>query len=278
MAAATLLSLFGRLRRPFPVPARTASAAWRSRGQGRPAGRRAKRAFLDGGEHGRTLWFAGRSARTSRAWRAAVLSLLLTSCGYCASAEPRAVASISPRRALIGEAVEEAAARFGLPVSWIEAVIAAESGGDPFALSPKGAMGLMQLMPPTWRELSVELGLGPDPFQHRDNILAGAAYLRRLYDRFGRSGFLAAYNAGPARYQAVLDGQRKLPAETIAYVAAVESRIDRSVAGIPGLVPPKISDWRAAGIFVSPISAQPPSVDRRTLTTVMDPPEPAVRP
>ncbi|MGH1557443.1 lytic transglycosylase domain-containing protein [Caulobacter segnis] len=76
-------------------------------------------------------------------------------------------------------------------------MIGAESGGDPRAVSPKGAMGLMQLMPGTWRDLSVQHDLGADPFDRRANVLAGAAYLRQLFDRFGRKGFLAAYNAGP---------------------------------------------------------------------------------
>ena len=62
-------------------------------------------------------------------------------------------------------------------------------------------------------------GLGADPFHPRDNILAGTAYLREMYDRFGARGFLAAYNAGPARYQQHLLDGRPLPLETRAYVA-----------------------------------------------------------
>ncbi|MBU6299154.1 MAG: lytic transglycosylase domain-containing protein, partial [Alphaproteobacteria bacterium] len=60
-------------------------------------------------------------------------------------------------------------------------------------------------------------GLGDDPFNARDNILAGTAYLRQMFDRFG-DGFLAAYNAGPGRYQAYLDGRQSLPAETLSYL------------------------------------------------------------
>ncbi|WP_164125555.1 transglycosylase SLT domain-containing protein, partial [Stenotrophomonas maltophilia] len=88
---------------------------------------------------------------------------------------------------------DEAAARFGLPAPWIAAVLRAESAGDPRAVSSAGAMGLMQLMPATWSTLHIRLGLGDDPFDPRDNILAGAAYLRDLYVRYGRTGFLAAY-------------------------------------------------------------------------------------
>src|SRR3546814_17844195 len=91
-----------------------------------------------------------------------------------------------------------------------------ESRGDVRAVSPKGAMGLMQLMPDTWASLRVRLGLGANPYDPRDNILAGAAYLREMHDRYGSPGFLAAYNAGPGRYEEALAG-RPLPAETRAY-------------------------------------------------------------
>ena len=57
----------------------------------------------------------------------------------------------------------------------------------------------MQIMPATWGQLRARYGLGPDPFDVRDNIMAGAAYLRELHDRYGSPGFLAAYNAGPGR-------------------------------------------------------------------------------
>ena len=60
-------------------------------------------------------------------------------------------------------------------------------------------MGLMQLMPGTWSEMRLMLGLGGDPFEPHDNIMAGTAYLRMVYDRFGYPGLFAAYNAGPGR-------------------------------------------------------------------------------
>ena len=72
-----------------------------------------------------------------------------------------------------------------------------ESGGNLRALSPKGAIGLMQIMPLTWEALRQRYRLGADPYDAHDNILAGTALLRELYDRFGAGGFLAAYNAGP---------------------------------------------------------------------------------
>jgi soluble lytic murein transglycosylase-like protein len=76
-----------------------------------------------------------------------------------------------------------------------------ESGANQRAQSQKGAMGLMQITPKTWTELSARYGLGADSYDPRDNILSGAAYIRELYDRYGAPGFLAAYNAGPGRYE-----------------------------------------------------------------------------
>lgn len=118
-------------------------------------------------------------------------------------------------------AVAEAAQRFGIPTAWIKAIMRAESAGDPHAISPKGAMGLMQLMPGTWAELRIRYRLGADPYDVHDNVIAGAAYLRELYDRYGTiRAALATYNAGPGRYEASLVGQ-PLPPETRAYVATL---------------------------------------------------------
>jgi len=116
--------------------------------------------------------------------------------------------------------IAEAAQRFGMAERWLRAVMRAESAGNVRAISSAGAMGLMQLMPATWAELRVRYQLGTDPYDPRDNILAGAAYLREMFNRYGSPGFLAAYNAGPGRYEEYLAG-RPLPAETRAYVAAL---------------------------------------------------------
>jgi soluble lytic murein transglycosylase-like protein len=94
------------------------------------------------------------------------------------------------------------------------------SGGDAKSVSSKAAIGLMQLMPATYAELRTRYGLGADPFDPHDNILAGAAYLRELLDQYGERGFLAAYNAGPERYEHYLRG-RSLPAETTDYVRRI---------------------------------------------------------
>jgi hypothetical protein len=125
--------------------------------------------------------------------------------------------------------VEDASRRFGVPVRWIRAVIDVESAGDVRARSPKGAMGLMQIMPETWAELRLRYNFGSDPYDSHDNILAGTAYLRELHDRYGSPGFLAAYNAGPGRYEEHLAG-RPLPAETQAYLQKLAPVIGNDIA------------------------------------------------
>nr|WP_244182271.1 lytic transglycosylase domain-containing protein [Gluconacetobacter entanii] len=117
--------------------------------------------------------------------------------------------------------VTDAATRAHIPPAWITGVMHAESQGDASAVSPRGAMGLMQIMPDTWRQLRAALKLGADPYDPHDNITVGAAYLRWLHDRYGDAGFLAAYNAGPGRYEQLLTAGKMLPDETRKYVAKV---------------------------------------------------------
>lgn len=122
--------------------------------------------------------------------------------------------------------VTEAARRFAVPEAWIMRAIRAESagkthvGGAPIR-SRVGAMGLMQLMPATWATMRDTHRLGSDPDDPRDNILAGTAYLRMMFDRFGYPGLFGAYNAGPARYAAHRDRGRSLPLETRLYMAKI---------------------------------------------------------
>ncbi|MGO9238222.1 MAG: lytic transglycosylase domain-containing protein [Methylocella sp.] len=126
--------------------------------------------------------------------------------------------------------IAEASQRFSVPAHWIRAVMQLESNGDTIALSPKGAMGLMQIMPQTYAELRLRYHLGADPYVPRSNILAGAAYLRELQERYGPTGFLAAYNAGPGRYEDYLMRGRPLPEETQNYVATLAP-----IMGVPEL-------------------------------------------
>lgn len=126
--------------------------------------------------------------------------------------------------------ISEAAKRFDIPESWIVQVMAAESAGrltlygKPIR-SSAGAIGLMQLMPGTWKAMRDALQLGGNPDDPHDNIIAGAAYLRSMYDRFGYPGVFAAYNAGPGRYADFLAGKKTLPRETSAYLRTVTAAI-----------------------------------------------------
>ena len=149
--------------------------------------------------------------------------------------------------------IEEAARRFGIPAAWIRAVMRAESAGDVHAISSAGAMGLMQIMPDTWAELRVRHRLGRDPYDPRDNIIAGTSYLREMYDSYGASGFLAAYNAGPGRYQDWRDRGRPLPAETRAYVAKIAPMLQTgsaaTVVASTSPVQPARPSWTQGQLF-----------------------------
>jgi soluble lytic murein transglycosylase-like protein len=172
--------------------------------------------------------------------------------------ESSAFAQTAPRPKSIdrfAKLIEEASDRFGVPACWIRAVLGIESGGDEHAISPRGAMGLMQLMPSTWVELSVRNGLGLDPFDPRDNILAGAAYLRKMHDRFGSAGFIAAYHAGPSRYEQHLATGLPLPPETIAYVKAVTPSLDDEHDEHTASHNRRTRPWREAPLFVERVDA-----------------------
>lgn len=162
--------------------------------------------------------------------------------------------------------VAEAATRANIPPAWITAVMRAESTGDASAVSPKGAMGLMQIMPDTWRELRAALNLGSDPCDPRDNITAGAAYLRWLHDRYGDAGFLAAYNAGPGRYEELLRSSRTLPDETKKYVARVARLLRGESVGDPvfdaGFVVRPHGDLSSGSrLFVGPFASRDAAQD-----------------
>jgi soluble lytic murein transglycosylase-like protein len=153
--------------------------------------------------------------------------------------------------------IEEASARFGIPADWIRRVIQAESDGRTMLdgrpiISRAGAMGLMQLMPATWNEMRALLGLGRDPHDARDNILAGTAYLRAMYDRFGYPGLFAAYNAGPTRFARHLATGARLPRETVAYVADLSGTPARTA------LPKQV---RTHSMFVGLAGSQSPAIE-----------------
>ena len=150
----------------------------------------------------------------------------------------------------VTEFVVEAARRFDLPPEWIRVVMQAESSGDVDALSSAGAMGLMQVMPQTWAELRARYDLGSDPYDPRDNILAGTAYLRELLDRFGAGGFIAAYNAGPQRYEEHLATGRSLPQETRDYLVRLGTVVTDAQTEGGSASPTVAADWRSAPLFI----------------------------
>ncbi|MBZ9848095.1 lytic transglycosylase domain-containing protein [Mesorhizobium sp. CA14] len=196
-------------------------------------------------ERRRVSWLSGR--RQARRLVAGILIFCHAITGAAAQSAPVSRKSADdPYAAHIAEASH----RFRVPQLWIRAVMHIESARDPRAVSRKGAVGLMQIMPETWAELRLRHQLGRDPYDPHDNILAGTAYLRELYDRYGSPGFLAAYNAGPGRYEASLRG-RPLPASTRAYVAKL-----RPLSGggdAPGALTAshsKAVTWKAAPLFI----------------------------
>ena len=211
-------------------------------------------------------WFGGES----RARRSAAI---LIACALALGAGPATtLAQSAPVARTVsadphGGHIAEASQRFGIPEQWIRAVLRAESAGDVRAISSAGAVGLMQVMPETWAGLRVRHRLGRDPYDPRDNILAGTAYLREMWDRYGNvAAMLAAYNAGPGRYDEYLSTARPLPAETRAYVAALTPILlgERPSGSGSSVAPPL--DWREAAIFIAreigASATDPASTDR----------------
>jgi len=224
------IPLFGQNAGHSTVRATVRTAVARRGGQepapdlirGRPPSRRASASPLTAASTMAALRYLG-----IMVWIVAILaaSMLLSGSAHAERTSPPAHrmsgVSVDPLAAY----VTEASRRFGVPERWISAIIRVESDGKQRARSKKGAMGLMQIMPGTWTELRSRYRLGADPYDVRDNVLAGAAYIRELSDRYGTPGFLAAYNAGPGRYERHLTTGRPLPEETQAYVAVLAMMI-----------------------------------------------------
>ena len=167
-----------------------------------------------------------------------IVVLMLALCGgvqAAPKAKPRPVSVFPSEQAMSPSQrikrwqpmVTKASKRVGVPVAWINAVMRVESGGRTLLgenqpiVSPKGAMGLMQVMPGTFAEMREQYRLGADPFAPKDNIGAGAAYLKWLRGKYGYPAMFAAYNAGPGQVDDLLARGKQLPAETRAYVARV---------------------------------------------------------
>lgn len=195
---------------------------------------------------------AGRHS-SARHLAAIFLSGLLSTVTACGSAIAQPTPSLATDEATsFGAHIDAASRRFRIPATWIRHVMRVESAHDMRAVSSAGAMGLMQIMPETWLELRARYGLGDDPFDPRDNILAGTAYLREMYDRYGNvSAMLAAYNAGPKRYDEFLAGTRALPAETRAYVGTIAPLLGAEPPAFTTVsVPADPLAWMSAPLFV----------------------------
>lgn len=232
------------------VPLDHKSAGARSEGQGRPSAG-ASRTPLTAASTLAGWWFGGeRSARRYAVLLA--LGVLALGTGPAATLAQSAPVARTVAADPHGAHIAEASQRFGIPEHWIRAVLRAESAGDVRAISSAGAIGLMQVMPDTWAGLRVRYRLGRNPYDPRDNILAGTAFLREMWDRYGNvAAMLAAYNAGPGRYDEHRATGRLLPAETRAYVAALAPALGGAVAaGTPEKQAAPPPDWRDAPLFV----------------------------
>ena len=246
------------------VPLDHKSAGARSAGQGRPpAG--ASRAPLTAASTLAGWRFGGERSvrRYAVLMLAGVLSVGMVPTDTLAQSSP--VACTVPADPH-GVHITEASQRFGIPELWIRAVLRAESAGDVSAVSSAGAMGLMQVMPDTWAGLRIRHRLGRDPWQPRDNILAGTAYLREMWDRYGNvTAMLAAYNAGPGRYDDHRATGRALPVETRAYVAALAPILGGAAPPDPMVSPPSLPlDWRDAPLFVIRASDARPAIAQQS--------------
>lgn len=178
--------------------------------------------------------------------------LLTTSAIARGQSAPLPSRQASSQHDQIAAYVSEASQRFGIPEAWIMAVMRVESAGDPTIRSPAGAMGLMQVMPSTYATLRAQLGLGSNPYDLHDNILAGSAFLREMHDRYGPVGFLAAYNAGPGRWEDYLAGARPLPPETTRYVARLAPMLyEHDAIALARAVSPVAVTPATAPIFVA---------------------------
>jgi hypothetical protein len=155
---------------------------------------------------------------------------------YVEHATPQSYEPPGPPSDPWGPYIGAASQRFDVPTSWIRNVMRVESGGHEYmgghlTVSAAGAMGLMQLEPETYREMAAQYGLGPDPFNPYNNIMAGTAYIHEMYSIFGSPGFLAAYNAGPGRLQEYVNDHVPLPQETQAYLAMIAPHITGDYPG-----------------------------------------------
>ncbi|MFZ1964814.1 MAG: lytic transglycosylase domain-containing protein [Roseiarcus sp.] len=249
---------------PSSVPAKIDTAVTHGGRPGRTPSRRINHSLRPG---------ASMAARLPSLWEimfiASIYATSMMLASGTAHAEPASptsrTTSIHPTDRF-ADFITEASRRFDVPAHLLRAVMHLESGAHARALSPKGAMGLMQIMPATYATLRARYALGANPCDPRDNILAGAAYLREMLDRYGASGFLAAYNAGPRRYEEHLRTGRPLPIETQQYVAMLAPIIGGRQFDDRPLVVADAAAWLRALLF--PVQAESEPADDRSSPTL----------
>jgi Transglycosylase SLT domain len=261
----SVIPLFDRMQHHSSVPTIFVTAVARSGSPGRPLGRR----------DGASPLTAASTMAGFRSLGAIACIVAMFASSMMVSDAAHAARALSAAHRANGQPVDpfaafiaEASKRFAVPEHWIRSVMRVESAGDIRARSRTGAMGLMQIMPQTWSDLRARYDLGADPYAPRDNILAGTAYIRELYQRFGAPGFLAAYNAGPTRYENHLATGRSLPDETQDYVAILAPMIEA-----------KQANERVVAVADSLALARSPLFVARSASSAADDrPSPGVRP
>jgi Transglycosylase SLT domain len=206
---------------------------------------------------------ASRPIACARLARASRIAAVILASGF---ASPLAAAP----SATCADYLAEAAQVSGLAESLIASVFHVESRGNSAAISHAGAAGCMQIMPATWGSLTARYGLGSDVHDPRANMIGGALYLREMVDRYGLQGGLAAYNAGPGRYEAWRDGRRNLPRETVNYVAQLAPASGGIAAPPRPILAARIApSWKQSSIFVSFTSATSTATDIPIASDVM---------
>jgi hypothetical protein len=209
--------LFDRMLHHSSAPTEIRKAAGRSGGPGRPIGRREAALPWTGASTVACLRRLGTAACiVVRVLSFAIVPVNAAQADNASAGHP---ASVRPAGSF-ANLIEEASRRFAVPVHWIRAVMTLESAGDVRARSPKGAMGLMQIMPETWARSAHASSLRRRSLRSARQHPGGRGVPPRAAPPIWLTRFPCAYNAGPGRYEHYLAG-RPLPAETRADVAAL---------------------------------------------------------
>jgi soluble lytic murein transglycosylase-like protein len=182
-----------------------------------------------------------------------VVTVAIATCAAVREARGEPLSEISPQAAdHLDGFIAEASERFGIPTAWIRAIVRVEIGQNVRASPRKGGVGLSQLSPEKWTALRHRYALGDNPLDPRDNILAGTAHLREMYDRYGSKDFLAAYIIGPTRYDEQLKSGAPLPQDAQTVVAELAPLIESGLKDVVGSnAHAKAISWRKAPLFVA---------------------------